>query len=80
MKALDLSHEWHPNFIFVEPTAVRINHSVAWVVVCKHCHKQQLVGSSQARRRSHNRCVYCQIPAAAQPRKLPETEHYDNTI
>ena len=59
MKVLDLSTINHPVFKFLHPTEERINGSVAWVAECKTCHKQQLVGSSQIKRRTHNRCIFC---------------------
>jgi hypothetical protein len=61
MRNLDLSTIDHPVFVFLNPTEERINGSVAWVAECKTCHKQQLVGSSQIKRGTHNRCIFCQL-------------------
>lgn len=60
MKSLDLRDEDHPVFKFLHPTDLRINGSVAWLAECKTCHKQLLVGSSQVKRGTHNRCIFCQ--------------------
>ena len=59
MRALDLKGLDHPTFIFIRPTDRRINNSVAWLVECKVCGSEQLVGSSQVKRGTHATCVQC---------------------
>ncbi len=59
MRALDLKGLDHPTFIFIRPTDRRINNSVAWLVRCKKCDHEQLVGSSQVKRGTHATCVKC---------------------
>ena len=70
MRPLDLRDEVHKNFFFIKPTKERINNSVAWRVKCRHCGKEQLVGSSQVKRGTHARCVYCQIPQETTHREI----------
>ncbi len=70
MRALDLTDLEHPNFRFICKTLIRINHSIAWLVECKHCGKDQLVGSSQVKRGTHMRCIACQIPNETNKREV----------
>ena len=70
MKPLDLNQFKHKNFVFIAPTDQRISNSIAWRVRCKHCGKEQLIGSSQVKRGTHVRCIYCQIPDEINNRKV----------
>lgn len=69
MRPINLVDRPHPNFTFLRPTGQRINKSVAWLVACKHCGREQLVGSSQVVRGSHARCIYCQAPKELDSRR-----------
>lgn len=70
MKPIDLTNLEHKNFKFIRPTEHRINNSVAWLVECKHCGHQQLVGSSQVKRGTHASCVLCQARKELETREL----------
>lgn len=74
MKQLDLTKIKHPVFKFLHPSpgGERINGSVAWVAQCKTCGKQQLVGSSQIKRGTHNRCIFCQLEHNLDRRAIPQ--------
>ena len=70
MRAADLTSMEHAVFTFIEPTAIRINNSIAWKARCKHCGKLQLVGAAQVRSGQHARCIECMIPKEIQSRDL----------
>lgn len=60
MRPIDLTTLSHAVFEFKFPTERRINRSVAWLAVCKHCGKEQLVGAAQVKSGQHAKCIGCQ--------------------
>lgn len=70
MRPINLMDFEHAVFEFIRPTDVRIHKSIAWLVRCKHCGKEQLVGSSEVKRGAHARCIACMIPKEIATREV----------
>lgn len=61
MKKKDISGMEFENLVALRPTDQRINRSVAWIVRCKTCGKEQLAGCDQLLRKRHTQCIYCKL-------------------